>query len=43
MRDFLTAYAEAGGPHHLAVCCGDAREKLGILAKLLGADFIDLG
>ena len=43
VRDFLTAYAEAGGPHHLAVCYGDARKKLGILAKLLGADFIDLG
>ena len=24
VRDFLTAYAKAGGPHHCAVCFGDA-------------------
>ena len=40
VRDFLTAYAKAGGPHHLAVCFGDARAKLEVLAHLLGADFI---
>ena len=37
VRDFLTAYAAAGGPHHLAVCFGDARRKLSLLARVLDA------
>jgi L-arabinose isomerase len=42
VREFLTAYATAGGPHHLAVCFGDAREKLKTLAHLLGADYVEV-
>lgn len=42
VRDFLTAYATAGGPHHLAVCCGDATGKLALLAKLLDADYVEV-
>ncbi len=42
VREFLTAYAKAGGPHHLAVCCGDARAKLRSLAHLLQADFVEV-
>ena len=41
VRDFLTAYATAGGPHHLAVCYGDARSGLRLLAKLLDADYVE--
>ncbi len=42
VRDFLTAYAKAGGPHHNAVCFGDARQRLRLGAGLLGAEFIEL-
>jgi len=42
VRDFLTAYATAGGPHHLAVCYGDARSGLRLLAKLLDADYVEI-
>jgi len=36
---FLTAYAQAGGPHHNAVCLGDARRRLSLAAALIGAEF----
>lgn len=39
---FLTAYAKAGGPHHNAVCFGDARQRLRLAAGWLGADYIEL-
>jgi L-arabinose isomerase len=39
---FLTAYAEAGGPHHNAVSFGDARPRLKIAAKMLDADYIEI-
>lgn len=39
VRDFLTAYAKAGGPHHNAVCFGDARARLAFAADLLDADY----
>ncbi len=39
VRDFLTAYALAGGPHHCAVCFGDARRRIRMAADLLGADY----
>ena len=39
VRDFLTAYATAGGPHHLAVCFGNARPRLEMASRLIGADF----
>jgi len=42
VRDFLTAYAKAGGPHHNAVCFGDARPRLRIAARLLSAEYIEL-
>jgi len=42
VREFLTAYAKAGGPHHNAVCFGDARRRLRMAAELIGADFKEL-
>ncbi|NLF38667.1 hypothetical protein GX586_04435 [bacterium] len=39
VRDWLTRYALAGGPHHNAVCFGDARPVLRALADVLGADY----
>ena len=39
VRPFLTAYANAGGPHHNAVCFGDARRRLEMAAALIGADY----
>ena len=42
VRDFLTGYAKAGGPHHNAVCFGDARSRLKIAADLLGADYCEV-
>ncbi len=42
VRDFLTAYARAGGPHHNAVCFGDARAALRTAARLLKADYCEV-
>ncbi len=42
VRQFLTAYATAGGPHHNAVLFGDARPRLQFAASLLGADYCEL-
>lgn len=42
VRDFLTAYARAGGPHHLALCFGDARNRLRLACALLGADYCEV-
>ena len=42
VRDFLTAYAKAGGPHHLAVCFGDARSRLRMAADILSADYCEI-
>ena len=42
VRQFLNAYATAGGPHHNAVCFGDARRRLQFAAGLLGADHIPI-
>ncbi|MFW6189332.1 MAG: L-arabinose isomerase family protein [Planctomycetota bacterium] len=39
VREFLTAYARAGGPHHCAICFGDARARLRAAAGLLDADY----
>jgi len=39
VREFLTAYAKAGGPHHCALCFGDARRRIGDAAELVGADY----
>ncbi len=42
VRQFLTAYACAGGPHHNAVCVGDARRRLRLLAALMGAEYCEI-
>ena len=42
VRDWLTAYAKAGGPHHNAICFGDARPRLRALATLLDADYCEV-
>lgn len=42
VRGWLTAYAKAGGPHHNAVCRGDARAKLKIAAEMLDADYVEV-
>ena len=42
IREFLTAYAKAGGPHHLAVCFGDARRRIKMVAELLDADYCEV-
>ncbi len=42
VRNFLTAYALAGGPHHNAVCFGDARRRLRLAAGFIGADYVEL-
>lgn len=39
IRDWLTAYAMAGGPHHHAICFGDARSRVKLVASLLAADY----
>jgi L-arabinose isomerase len=39
VRQFLTAYANAGGPHHNAVCFGDARRRLKFAADMIGAEY----
>jgi L-arabinose isomerase len=43
VRQFLTEYANAGGPHHNAVCFGDARRRLSFAARLLGAEYREFG
>lgn len=42
VRDLLTAYAMAGGPHHSAVCFGDARGRLKHAARMLDADYCEV-
>jgi L-arabinose isomerase len=42
VRQFLTGYAKAGGPHHNAVCFGDARARLRLAAELLGAEYREI-
>ena len=42
VREFLTAYAKSAGPHHNAVCFGDARARLRLAADLLGADYCEV-
>jgi len=42
VRDFLNAYAQAGGPHHLALLFGDARGELASVAEFLGADYVEI-
>ncbi len=42
VRDFLTAYAKAGGPHHNAVCFGDARRRLKLASRMIDADYFEV-
>ena len=42
VRQFLTSYALAGGPHHNALCFGDARRRLRLAAALLEADYYEV-
>jgi L-arabinose isomerase len=42
VRDWLTAYAKAGGPHHHALCFGDARSRIRYAADLLQADYLEI-
>lgn len=42
VRDWLTAYAKAGGPHHNAVCFGDATHRIRAAAQLLDADYCEV-
>lgn len=42
VRAWLSAYAMAGGPHHHAICFGDARSRLKIAADLLDADYCEV-
>jgi hypothetical protein len=42
VRDWLTSYARAGGPHHHALCFGDARRRIRFAAELLGADYCEV-
>ncbi|MBI4325883.1 MAG: hypothetical protein HY674_11540 [Chloroflexi bacterium] len=42
VRQVLTAYAKAGGPHHNAVCFGEARRRLRLAAEMIDADFIEI-
>ncbi|MBI5723902.1 MAG: hypothetical protein HZA50_08095 [Planctomycetes bacterium] len=42
VRGWLTRYAKAGGPHHNAVCLGDAREQLLAVARLVGAELVEV-
>ena len=42
VRDFLTAYAQAGGPHHNAVCFGDATGRLRIAAEMMGVEYYEV-
>lgn len=42
IRQVLSEYALAGGPHHNAVCFGDATPRIRAAARLLGADYREL-
>lgn len=42
VRQWLTRYAQAGGPHHHALAFGDARPRLQIAARLLNADYCEV-
>jgi L-arabinose isomerase len=42
VREFLTGYAKAGGPHHSAICFGDARARLKLAAGMMGAEYCEV-
>lgn len=42
VRDFLTRSSKAGGPHHNAICFGDASRRVGLLADILGIEAVEV-
>jgi len=42
VREWLTAYAQTGGPHHHALCFGDATPRLRQAAALLDAHYCEV-
>jgi len=38
LPDFLTAYSEAGGGHHLTICKGRVMHRITLLGELMGAE-----
>jgi L-arabinose isomerase len=42
VRDWLTVYGRLGGPHHHAICSGDARGRLKMAAGLLNAEYCEV-
>jgi len=42
VRDWLTAYALAGGPHHNALCFGDQTARIRLVASFLDADYCEV-
>jgi len=42
VRDWLTAYAKAGGPHHNAVSFGNATSRIRAATRLLDADYCEV-
>jgi L-arabinose isomerase len=42
VRAFLTEYGQLGGPHHNAICFGDARPRLRFAASLMNADYYEI-
>lgn len=42
VRRWLTRYALAGGPHHNAICFGDARPRIELAARMLDADYCEV-
>jgi L-arabinose isomerase len=42
VREFLSAYNRAGGPHHGALAFGDARPRLRLAAAMTGCDYLEV-
>jgi L-arabinose isomerase len=42
VRGWLTDYATAGGPHHLALSAGDARHRIELTCRLLDIDYVEI-
>lgn len=42
VRDWLTAYAMASGPHHNAICFGDARARISAVADILDIEYCEV-
>jgi L-arabinose isomerase len=42
VHEFIEAYSNAGGPHHLCVSYGDIREEVKWITELTGINYIGL-